>query len=478
MGPPPTAGLIRSFKSRGRAIASSPMTIQKRAIAATHRESKRAVRESEFRLAVASLREQHHASVLEDISQCRRCDEAERKRAVASLVHSPRREATKRAKCATRPAAANLDPCPSLEQSLHRMNTLVSRGTAASDVLVVSDRVYCADAIHGVAEIEGANGNIAGWRALILDLQFQFLNSKTLDHMPTGEYNMVVESAAKFSTAMPQLVNHQGRALQSAEFVVRLTRPDMTQRPNGTGCYRYRCLDDAKIEIAAALAAASSGFGLPVHAAFAFPGPIVRRQGQITKLYGVGMVMPKASDHFGGFLGAQSSTGGIRRCGHQLLDALMVQAKTGTVHFDSKPSNYLVRGNSVFLTDFDSAMYGWKFISSQKESLLVGLAMLSAHIRGWCPPKVADEWAAFVRVLLQDLCTAMPRESWTMRATTKPCTSYRPCQPTCAEDSRDVLESIAGCYFLSPDRYDGMTTVPRLVIGAPLVPQLVKFALR
>jgi hypothetical protein len=164
-----------------------------------------------------------------------------------------------------------------------------------------------------------------------------------------------------------------------------------------------------------------------------------------------------------------------------VLPVLVRQSRLGVLSFDAKPGNYVFgEDNKAYAIDFDAAMYsvGIPGFGHWEPNLLLNLTLLTAHVRCYRHPALADGWASAVRELMIELCTHSRGEAWLYRARADADRAFKEMMITNEEARRKCLEMVATAYFIKPR---GTVTTPFKAsngdTASPLIHQLVRYCL-
>ena len=316
-----------------------------------------------------------------------------------------------------------------------------------------------------------------------------------------GEYNVVFKPLEGTRTIdFPPLRDAAGNNVPYTDVVFRTSRPDSSPYPSGELFYRYKTLANLQRELYYTLQGALNGFAPECLAALLFPAVVHKRGDETVQLYGAVYVMRRAASDMNALfeehqdsltgeykarLESPAYTEAMRRAGRRvalrLLPVVFRQSKMGILNFDAKPGNYVFGYDAKpYAIDFDAAMYsqmtdgvtcGWE------PYLLMNLMLLSAHVRCFRHPAIADGWASALRPLLLELLPSARGAQWLFAA--------RIAERAFREITRDTeaaakrrLETMVYIYFVkakkgivAPFRPDKSETAPGLT------PQLLKYCL-
>tara|TARA_Y100000389_G_scaffold127804_1_gene125142 strand:+ start:1096 stop:2715 length:1620 start_codon:yes stop_codon:yes gene_type:complete len=314
-----------------------------------------------------------------------------------------------------------------------------------------------------------------------------------------GEYNVVFvgRACAKNAPYFPQLKNRKGEVVPLDQVVFRLTRPDADNFESGKGkFYRYKRLANLQREIYFTLHGAVYGFAPECYAALLFPAVVVQTKNGPVQLYGTLYAMHRAQVDLGNLLDQQVEATtermnpqsmqyveSLRRSGRRvaikMFPVIYLQSRLGVLSFDAKPGNYVFADdNKPRAIDFDSAMYTLHTSPQWEPNLLMNLTLLTAHVRCYRHPALADGWANALRSLMIELCTHSRGERWLQDARID---SKRMFQEMIIKDTdtqKKCLEMVATAYFVSPR---GKVVTPFKGVehagASPLMHQLVRFCL-
>lgn len=409
----------------------------------------------------------------------------------------------------------SLDVMPTLDQlradviahaPMPTMNTL-SCALQTSIVYADSDR-----GISAWGDGAGAWAHPSGWLALVERFNSIYKNPGSepdwCDDVLNGEYNAVFVGKRDWHqhvSYLPPLVDQRGEKLTLGDVVFRVTRPDSEQMQGGGGRFhRYKRLENLTREIYYTLYGAANGFAPECYAVVLFPAIVVKTKAGPVQLYGSLYVMRRAQIDLGNLLddhvdetqnrihpSSMEYIDSLRKSGRRvaikMLPVLFRQSRLGLLSFDSKPGNYVFGVDSKpYAVDFDSAMSymlgdgdgdaqrGQKW----EPNLLVNLTLLTAHVRCYRHPALADGWASAVRELIIELCTHSRGEQWIYQARADANRKFTEMMVKDAATQRKCLEMVAGAYFIKP-RGHAVTTFKAIggKAAPPLMHQLVRFCL-
>lgn len=390
-----------------------------------------------------------------------------------------------------------------------RLPTIEGLGTMATASVVYADALV---GIGSWGEGAGTWARPARWIPLIEKL------NRTYNALPAGreerqalgmkvrngEYNVVFfpGEATDLEIELPPFVDASGRALRNDEVVIRMTRPDAAEQHNGDPFFRYKKFEAMCREFYYTLHGAVHGFAPPCLAATLFPAiRITTDDGKQHNLYGALYVMRKAEKDLNGVLDEQTArlreqnrgpngvqqqlyTEALRKAGRKavlwLLPVLCRQAKLGALSFDAKPANYVAGSDAKpYAIDFDASMYTVAANAPQEwpAALLLLLSLLTAHVRLYSAPALADGWAQALRPLILELCGPARCAAWMFDA--RLC--GRKFQEIIGDDDealRKRLEMMTQIYFVKVTGTGGATFRPQMGAGAPkLMEQLLRYCL-
>lgn len=369
-------------------------------------------------------------------------------------------------------------------------------------------RVIYADSKHGMGlwgEKAGRWARPHGWWPVIEALNKAFTYyGQTDKNIVMGEYNAVfVDCVESYCDWLPELFDSDGSALSMSDLVFRITRPDVEHDgTKGAPCrHRYKTLREQAEELYYSIHGAANGYAIPCVAAMIFAGPKVRRNGKTLQLYGSLYVLKKApvtlnnvlEDHAkhiarskGLPIGSQEVATllvkGARKVAVRVLPVLVKQARLGGLYFDCKPSNTLfVEGATVYLSDFDAAMYSIMRTddSCWESHLLVSLLLMGTHVRCYQPKGIGEGWAIAMRPLMLDLAVSARKARWLFSARIVE-RSFVPSRVNTPEEAKVRLEMMTYAYFCDPSRVHHFKVNPRFAKGdasKSLVNQMLKFVL-
>ena len=233
---------------------------------------------------------------------------------------------------------------------------------------------------------------------------------------------------------LPPLVDGTGRTLAPDEVVFRLTRPDAATQHNGDSFYRYKTLAAMRREFYYTLHGAANDFAPPCLAAVLYPAVVITySDGTQDTLYGALYVLHKASKDLVSLIDDETKrlrtlhagrtqspayAEALRRSGRKaalwLLPVLARQARLGALSFDAKPANYVFGADGKpYAIDFDAAMYSVSDDTRPQwhAALLMLIGLLTAHVRLFVAPALADGWATALRPLVIELCATRARRA-------------------------------------------------------------------
>lgn len=338
-------------------------------------------------------------------------------------------------------------------------------------------------------------------------------------HPLSGEYNYVIDGLDVPSfvdlAGLPRVQNPAtGERASWKGLVLRITRPQAETEPDvGAEAAssptppprRYKSLRECSAEMQSVLEGAACGFGIPCYACFLFPAGVkrVNRQGieHVVQLYGSVYVLKKASKNLNVlvFDRVLHATQTYRACDEmhacvkkgvaamvasKILPLLVAQSKLHILNLDLKPGNILCCSNAdVFLTDFDSNMYGsMGEACSWKGCLLVNCLFLLCHCRCWHYCAFAEAFCGAFRPILLQLAMHARADRWLYELRLKR-VRFRPGEMQTVEQAETKICAMVSSYFL-PDagetNVDGQPAFkisPEFKTGRLLLPQMIKFAL-
>ena len=339
-----------------------------------------------------------------------------------------------------------------------------------------------------------------------------------------GEYNFVIEGkeVMKHMNNIPLIMDANNKKIDYASIVFRFTRSDNSsddgeeedEENDGTDgndgnnndtlaseknavVTRYRPYKDICTEMHSIIEAASIGFGTPCYASFAFKsGEKVTRTGKMIPMYGAmcvlkrgeknlnALVTDRVSDVYSQYGRNSESIEDIIQKGvrgfakKQIVPILVKQAQAHVLNFDSKPSNMMVFVDKTCkLVDFDSALYAKDATYTTFEGcLLVNLLLLCVHARAWINVYFADAFVSAFRELILELVVHARSNKWIYDAKIAH-TKFTQDHVLDAEDAKTKLESVVNAYFVERVEESTYKMKPNFLIGKPMLPQLVRFAL-
>ena len=170
-----------------------------------------------------------------------------------------------------------------------------------------------------------------------------------------------------------------------------------------------------------------------------------------------------------------------QRVATKMVPVVFRQSRLGVLSFDAKPGNYVFGSdNQPYAIDFDAAMYSVDVARPQswEPNLLMNLTLLTAHVRCYRHPALADGWASAVRELMIELCTHSRGEVWLQLARADADRKFKEMKIESGDAQRKCLEMVARAYFVKPR---GSVVTPfRATNGkaaSPLMHQLVRYCL-
>ena len=403
-----------------------------------------------------------------------------------------------------------------LQQSKRYACASVSLPDTASLATMAAASVVCADAIGGI----GAWGDGAGtwaaphrWIPLVEKLNRAYNlapdreDGSSTRHvlgmkLRNGEYNMVFfpERDVEPEIDLPPLVDGSGRVLAPHEVVFRVTRPDASVQHNGDPFYRYKPFKAIQREFYYTLHGAAHDYAPPCLAAILYPAVlIVNKDGSTETLYGALYVLHRASKDLVSLLDDETTrlreahagrtqlpayAGALRKAGSKaalwLLPVLVRQAKLGALSFDAKPANYVFGADGKpYAIDFDAGMYS---VSNDARvqwhaGLLMLVGLLTAHVRLYSAPALADGWAGALRPLVLELCAGARGARWLFDARVVN-REFSEIMSDTDEAARRRLEMMTHVYFTNAKRYEGAPFRPASGANAPgLTEQLLRYSL-
>lgn len=360
--------------------------------------------------------------------------------------------------------------------------------------VAASTEVFSADAsggIRGWDEGAGAWARPEGWMLLVQKL---FALYSTHDDggvdVVTGEYNAVF--LPDQTHPLLPLCLYELMGAQPDGVVVRITRPDAEEPAAGTVHTRFKSLVAMVRELYHTLHAAANDVAPQCLAAVVFPATVCGG----VQMYGALYVARRAVQDAKGLLDNHVAT--LRRLsapqfeqqvrdagaqvGRAVADLLHRLSALGVVNTDVKLGNIVFNEDyRAMAIDFDGAMYsimhegdGWA------AHLLANLALVTAHVRAFCIPPLAEGWVAEVRGLLLEVLRSA-RElgagaAWVFSARARP-RKFVDLHGDKPSDAIARIEFIINSYFTQAD-HTRVRFVPCTGCkAAPLIVQLVSFCL-
>ena len=346
----------------------------------------------------------------------------------------------------------------------------------------------------------------SGWVALVerLNQIYKVPGSEPMwcEEVLQGEYNVVFVASSKWKGAvdyLPPIVDRNGNTVPLDHLVFRVTRPDSDEMESGKGRFhRYKRLENLQREVYFTLHGAVNGFAPECYAAVLYPAMTICAKDGPVQLYGTIYVMRRAQLDLGTLLDdhVEETTARVdphsmqyvdslrksgRRVATRMLPVVFRQARLGVLSFDAKPGNYVFgEDNKPYAIDFDSAMYsvGTQGLYYWEANLLMNLTLLSAHVRCYRHPALADGWASAVRELMIELCTHSRGERWLYEARIDTSRKFKEMAIVSPKDQKKCLEMVTVAYFVKPR---GKVVTPfNATTGkaaAPLMHQMVRYCL-
>ena len=357
-----------------------------------------------------------------------------------------------------------------------------------------------------------------GWTKLICQLNELLEKSPKSVDFAYGEYNYVIYGTEvhKQLGFAPTLMDTHGNDITMNEFVIRFTKPtsrttpdpdsdgtensnelDTSTPPEAEVC-RYRSYRSICTEMNNVLNAAANGFGVPCYAAFAYKSKYTRvRNGKTVNLYGSVYALRCGAKDLNTLIGdrvsevaadntlrseedrsaaiAKGVTNFVKKL---VMPSIVKQAKQCALNFDCKPANFIVFSDKTAnLTDFDPSLYALNVDFADFEAcLFVNLLLLGAHIRAWSKPEFADAFAKPIRTLFLELAVHTRSTRWIFDSKVQK-VKFTPCAIDSADKAKNKFEAVVNSYFVERAEEACYTTHPRLKVGKPLVPQVLKFVL-
>ena len=370
--------------------------------------------------------------------------------------------------------------------------------------LMAETSVLCADATLGVGRWGDGGGKWSsprGWDPLVEALNCAFMNKDVTpewcEDILNGEYNTVFKPNLRIHDVldMPPLPD----GVTYADVVIRVTRPDGGKNANDEDFYRYKRLKNATRELFFTVHGSINGYAPQIYAAILFPAVTVQRSAGSRQLYGTVYILNRAVMDLNAVIDSKVKllstrvanpsvhTKKVREVGATLavkvFPVVFRQSKLGVLNFDVKPGNLVfMKGAVPCSIDFDSAMFSIMppAIDGDWEAhLLMNLLLLTAHVRCFRPPALADGWVEALRPLILQLLVHSRGHAWLQVATPKP--------RDFAELLRDThdaatarFEMMIHAYFVQPTSKSGHKTPFRVDTGrnAPrMLHQVARFAL-
>lgn len=422
----------------------------------------------------------------------------------AEAPQTPSTEGEGETRLTTAPTLKQLSTLPRFACQQAQLPTI--EGLAAMSCV----SVVCADATVGIGswgEGAGTWARPGRWIPLVekLNRAYNALPGGGDDRhtlgmkVRNGEYNVVFfpDQATDLELELPPLVDGTGRVLRNDEVVIRMTRPDAAVQHSGDPFFRYKRLEAMKREFYYTMHGAVNGFAPACLAATLYPAiRITQDDGTQHDLYGALYVMRKADQDLNGLLdeqtallrekcvGREAQTEALRKAGRKaalwLLPVLCRQAKLGALSFDAKPANYVATSDAVaYAIDFDASMYTVTAETRTEwpAALLLLLALLTAHVRLYSTPALADGWAQALRPLILELCGPARCARWMFDA--QLCKrAFREVDGEDDHSSRLRLEMMTHTYFVKTAHVAGAAFRSKTGPNAPkLIEQLLRFCL-
>jgi len=473
------------------------------------RDTRLANEEAERR---ARMEEQKKARALEEATAKKKLLEAQA-RAAKALNRGAKENNTpsqRKVTAARLPAKQHCERVPTLAALRGKVPRQASMPSMETLACSLQTSVVFADS-KGISAWGEAAGNWrhpSGWLRLVETFNTIYKTPGSepgwCEEVVNGEYNMVFVGNKKHKASVPYLppiVDREGKTVPVGDLVFRVTRPDSDQLENSSGRFhRYKKLENLTREVYFTLHGAVNDFAPECYAALMFPALTVNdKSGEPTTLYGTLYVMRRAHidlnnlledhvDETSSRVNQQSMefVDSLRKSGRsvaaKMLPVLFAQSRLGVLSFDAKPGNYVFGTDSKpYAIDFDAAMYsvGTPTVPNHWEAnLLMNLTLLTAHVRCYRHPALADGWASAVRELMIELCTHSRGERWLYEARVDANRKFKEMMIKDAATQRKCLEMVATAYFVNPR---GTVVTPfRAVNGkaaSPLMHQLVRYCL-
>lgn len=403
----------------------------------------------------------------------------------------------------------SLDLAPTLEElrkhvlEVAPMPSMDTLSCALQTTVIYADK----DGLSAWGDASGEWAHPSGWMKLIeMVNQIYRVPGSEPDwcaEVSNGEYNVVLFGDGTFkgeAPHLPPIADRNGTPVPLGDIVYRVTRPDSDELDSGKGRFhRYKRLENLTKEVYYTLHGAVNGIAPECYAALLYPAVVMNTKSGPVQLYGSLYVMRRAKIDLGTLLDDHADktadkidvqsmqyVDALRRSGRRvavrLMPLLFRQSRLGVLSFDAKPGNYVFGTDSKpYAIDFDAAMYSLQPTPGQfywEANMLMNLTLLTAHVRCYRHPALADGWASAVRELMIELCTHSRGERWLYTARADSLRKFKELNMADPEARPKVLEMVATAYFVN-SRTKAVT--PFRVMGgtgaAPLMHQLVRYCL-
>lgn len=483
------AGILQRKEIREARLAKDAAELKQRQVAAKAEREKAAAAEKQKVLASqAALKRQ-----LEEASKSTAPPtKMQRARAASSAPTRPPKPAE------YIPTLADLRLSPFQQRPMPALSTL---SCALQCCVVYAD----AQGLSAWGDGAGTWAHPSGWLKLIERFNQVYSTPGSepdwCDEVINGEYNVVFVGKSDHTgdvAYLPPIKDREGGTVPLGNVVFRVTRPDSDHMEEGQGKFhRYKRLENLQREVYFTLHGAVNGFAPECYAALLFPAVVVKTKDGPVQLYGTLYIMRRAQVDLGTALDdhVEQTNGRVnpqsmeyvdslrksgRRVATRMLSVIVRQSRLGVLSFDAKPGNYVFgKDNEPYAIDFDAAMYAVDAAPRNWEpNLLMNLTLLTAHVRCYRHPALADGWASAVRELMIELCTHSRGELWLQQARVDPNRKFREMTINSAETQRKCLEMVAKAYFVTPR---GQVVTPFRGVASkassPLLHQLVRYCL-
>ena len=422
---------------------------------------------------------------------------------------SPATTSRERLGAKAQPPKREMDTVPTLSMLRQEVLEVVRMPSIETLACALQTSVAFADkrGISSWGDESGRWAHPSGWMKLIEQLNqvYRVPGSEPdwCQEVVNGESNGVLFGNSAHTAdvpTLPPLRDRGGNSLAVGDVIFRLTRPDSDDLESGKGkFYRYKRLENLTQEIYYTLHGAVNGLAPECFAALLYPALILQTKQGPVQLYGSLYVMRRAKLDLGTLLDGYADNAkkhldpsgmqyvdALRKSGRRvavkLLPLIFRQSRLGVLSFDAKPGNYVLGSDAQpYAIDFDAAMYSLLPSSESyywEANMLMNLTLLTAHVRCYRHPSLADGWASAIRELMIELCTHARGERWLYLARADSARKFKELSMYDPDSRSKVLEMVTHVYFVNP--HGNTTTKFNMVRGntaAPLIHQLVRYCL-